>query len=219
MSLSQALSLLPLVFIGSAALISLRAFIYSFSAPLKVFSMVWIIVFTIEIAGHLMSGSNHWLYNIFYPFLYLSLTYIYQQVLQSAFIQKLIQIFYISFVVFVVINSFLIQGITTLQTLTIAVGGSFITFLAGAYFRQLYKSEDSEKITKDPFFWFSFGFILYFGGTVPFLAMLNYLWQLSEEFTKFYFLYFSNAFSIFLNILISIGFLCRKNYLKSSLYL
>lgn len=177
------------------------------------------LVFAVDIAGYitqLMDIRNHWLYNIRDPFLYLALTYIYQLQLRNKLIQKIIRVFYISFPIFVIINSHFIQGIVSLQTLTFVVGGSFITFLAGAYFWQLYVSEESEKITYDPFFWFSFGFLLYFGCTLPFLGMLNYLWELSQEFTIFYHTYISVAFSMLLNILIIVGFLCRTNYQKSS---
>ena len=220
MSFSQIISIIPLAFGGLAAIISLRAFTHHFPIHFKIFSIVWCLVFAVEFAGHItgtMNIHNHWLYNILYLFLYPSLMYVYQRQLQNTHIRKIIPVFYIGFTVFVIINSLFIQGITSLQTLTIVVGGSFITFLAGAYFWELYMSEATEKISKDPFFWFSFGFILYFGGTLPFLGMLNYLWQLSEEFTTFYFLYFLNAFAILLNVLIVTGFLCRKNYQKPSL--
>jgi hypothetical protein len=106
-------------------------------------------------------------------------------------------------------------GISDLQTGVIVAGSVYMVFLAASYFRQLYHSEESEPITRDPWFWFSFGFLIHFGGTVPFLGMLNYLWRHYPEYTRFYYTYFSNTFTVLLNLLIIAGFLCRINYQKS----
>ena len=99
--------------------------------------------------------------------------------------------------------------------MVIVGGGIFMIFLVAAYFRQLYLSEETESITRDPWFWFSFGFLIHFGGTVPFLGMLNFLWQHYKVFTSFYYIYFSNSFTLMLNLLIITGFLCRRNYQRS----
>lgn len=218
MNFFQVISILPLAFFGIAAVISLRAFTHHFPIHFKILSVLWCLHFAVDLAGHITSMMhiyNHWLYNILNMFLYPTLMYVYQRQLQNACIRKLISVFYFGFIAFVIVNSLFIQGIASLQTLTIVVGGSLIIFLAGTYFWELYMSEATEKISKDPFFWFSFGFILYFGGTLPFLGMLNYLWERNEEFTTFYYKYISNAFAILLNVLIVIGFLCRKNYQRS----
>ena len=219
MSFIHVISIFPLAFVGITAIISLQAFTYHLPIQFKILSATWCLYFAVDIAGHVTSMLhiyNHWLYNIFNLFFYPSLMYVYQWQLQNRRIRKIIPGLYVGFIVFVMINSLFIQGIATLQTLTIVVGNSIIIFLAGTYFWEMYISEATEKISRDPFFWFSFGFILYFGGTLPFLGMLNYLWQRNEEFTTFYYRYISNAFAILLNILIVIGFLCRKNYQRSS---
>jgi hypothetical protein len=172
-----------------------------------------------EIVGHFLQSRgirNHWLYNLFNPCFYILLAIIYRRVIENPSAKKVIGFFYVVFPLFILANSFFIQGIDSLQTLTIVIGGSFIIVLSCTYFWQLYQSESTETISRDPFFWFSFGFILYFGGTLPYLGMLNYLWKLSEEFTRFYFVYFYNVFSIVLNLLVTIGFLCRRSYPKLS---
>ncbi|MBX2957749.1 MAG: hypothetical protein KF846_16410 [Cyclobacteriaceae bacterium] len=100
------------------------------------------------------------------------------------------------------------------QTLSYVAGGVFIIFLSGAYFWQLLISSENDKITRDPFFWLSFALIVYFGTKVPFYGMFNYLERDFYDFTVFYHTYISNSFTIFLNVLVSIAFLCRKNYPK-----
>jgi hypothetical protein len=216
-SASKIQSFLPLIFIGLAALISLRAFVTD-SVPLKSLSRLWMVVFVVESIGHFTpeGESNHWLYNVYHYFFYLSLANIFYHQLNNEKNRIAIRVFYIVFTVFVFCNSLFFQGLSSLQTLTVVVGGSFIMFLAGAYFWQLFISTDNEQITRDPFFWLSFGLIVYFGGTIPFLGMLNYLTRNFYEFTVLYHKYISNAFSIFLNITIIVGFLCRKVYPKLS---
>jgi hypothetical protein len=200
-----------------AAVSSLSAFRFQFPLSLKLLCITWVFMFAIELVGHILQSKgirNHWLYNIFNPLFYILLALIYKRVIASSAVKRIIITFFIVFPLFIVINSLFIQGLGSLQTLTIVIGGSFVVLLSGVYFWQLYQSDSTEKISHDPFFWFSFGFVLYFGGTVPYLGMLNYLWKISQEFTRFYFVYFYNVFSIVLNVLVTIGFLCRRNYPK-----
>jgi hypothetical protein len=218
MNFERIISTAPLFFVALAAITSWCSFFYPFPKVLRQFSMLWTFILLVEIAGHLLKQyniKNHLLYNFQNVVLYLALPFIYQQVLVNSFFKKIIRLYFLIYPVFILVNSIFIQGIDNLQSLNIVVGGSFMLFLAAAYLWQLYSSEDNEKITKDPFFWFSVGFILFFGGTVPFLGMLNYLWKHYQSFTRFYYTYFSNSFVILLNILIIIGFLCRKNLQKS----
>src|SRR5690606_3524626 len=115
-------------------------FTHHFPIHFKILAVIWCLYFAVDIAGHITSMMhiyNHWLYNLLYLFLYPSLMYVYQRQLQNTRIRKIIPLFYLGFIVFVIINSLFIQGIATLQTLTIVVGGCIIIFLAGVYFWEL----------------------------------------------------------------------------------
>jgi hypothetical protein len=215
----QVISFLPLFFIGLAALLSIRVFPGESPRPLRMFAQLCIITFLVELTGHLIKGeqnANHWLYNIFHIFYYVYLASIFYQQLKSERIKLLISVFYIVFILFAIYNTLFLQDLFSLQTYPLVIGGAFSIFLSGAYFWELFISTDHESITRDPFFWFTFGLILYFGGTLPFLGMFNYMSDNFYDFTVFYYRYFSNAFSILLNILIMIGFLCRKSYQRLS---
>lgn len=218
-STEEIIFLVPLVFIGLAAIISTKAFFLNAPFPYKLFSTVCIITFLVELAGHCLKNDetpNYWLYNSYNYLVYMLLARVYSNHLSSDAVKITIQFFYLIFTAFFICNTIFIQGLFPLQTLTIVLGGGFIFFLAGSYFWELLVSPDNEKITRDPFFWFSFGLIVYFGGTVPFLGMFNYLQDNFFEFTVFYLMYFSNGFSIFLSLHIIIGFLCRRNFQKLS---
>jgi hypothetical protein len=211
-------SFLPLAFIGCAALASTRALIFVENEPLRILAKTWWIMFMVEIVGHYTRGesSNYWLYNVFHFVYYPLLASIYGHILKSEKIRHAISVFYVAFIMFALCNSVFIQGIRPLQTLTLVFGGCFISLLGVLYFWQLFISDDNDSITRDPFFWLSFGLVLYFGGTVPFLGMFNYLHKNFPDFTAFYFTYISNAFSIILNIIIIISFLCRISYPRLS---
>ncbi|SFE50723.1 hypothetical protein SAMN05518672_10736 [Chitinophaga sp. CF118] len=217
MDVEQFISTFPLFVVGLAAVVSLISFRDHYPTVLKKMSLLWVINFFIDCAGHItkhLGVKNHWIYNIHYWIMYLALAYLYQRQIQNEYVRRSISWFYVLFSILVVFES-ICFGVTDLQTIIIVAGGVFIIFLSASYFRQLYLSEETERITRDPWFWFSFGFLINFGGTVPFLGMLNYLWERFPQFTHFYYLYFSNSFTIFLNILIIAGFLCRRNYQKS----
>lgn len=214
----------PLFFLGAAAVAGLRVFFVPATTPLRLFALLCAVTFAAELLGHYMRQSgafsdgnetNHWFYNIFNAFQIFILCKIFYLKLHSDNLRVVIQFFYVVFLLFIIANTLAIQGFVAYQTLTVVVGGGFVIFLAGAYFWQLLVSPDNERITRDPFFWFSFGLIVYFGGSIPFLGMLNYLIQYYSEFTKIYFTLIYTGFSVVFNIMITIGFLCRKDYLKS----
>jgi hypothetical protein len=217
MDTKQFIVLLPLLVVGIAALVSLISFYYHYPDALRKLSVLWMVNFLVDLAGHItrhFNLHNHWLYNIYFWAMYLTLAYLYGTQIRSRFVHNCIRVFYMAFPVLITVSS-IMTGINRLQTVVVVPGGLFIIFLAAAYFRQLYLSEETASITRDPWFWFSCGLLVYFGGTVPFLGMFNYLWHHHPSFTSFYYFYFSNSFAILLNILIITGFLCRRNYQKS----
>jgi hypothetical protein len=218
------ISLIPLLFIAAAMMVSWGIFSYAKTPqvkPLRVLSIIWTTLFIVELAGHITGHfniKNHLMYNIYYPFFYMAIAYVYRSQLNRPIMKKYIDYFIFGFPVFVVLNSLFFQTIRSLQTLTIVVGGGFIIIVVLAYFLQLYNSEDNEKITHDPFFWISFGLVTFFGATVPFLGMLNNIYRHFPMFTVIYSRYVANAFSVMLNSLIIVAYLCQKKIsLKSHL--
>jgi hypothetical protein len=219
MALTEIISWLALGVFGAAALISLRSFINNFPAQLKALSILWVALFVIDLGGHVMKEKgihNHWLYNIFGWLFYLPLALLYLRNIISPTIRKLIKLFIVAFPLLIVIDSAFLEGVRQLQSVIIVCGGAGITFMAAAYMRQLFLSDSNEKISRDPWFWFSFAFIVYFGASVPYLGMFNYLWENYKDFAAVYYFYINMFFTIVLHCLIITGFLCRTNYRKSS---
>jgi hypothetical protein len=217
MTAKDLFSTFPLLVVGLAAATSLISFKYNYPDTLKKLSLLWVVNFLVDLAGHITKYfdiKNHWLYNCYFWIMYLVLAWLYGSVIQDPYVKKSVKWFLVLFPLLIAADC-IAFGITTLQTPVVVAGGVFMICLAAAYFRELYMSDENEPISRDPWFWFSFGFLIHFGGTIPFLGMLNYLWEHYRGFTSFYYLYFSNTFTILLNILIITGFLCRINYQKS----
>jgi hypothetical protein len=217
MNVKLLISTFPLVVVGCAAAVSLISFRRHYTPALRILAVFWVFNFCVDLCGHITKYygvKNHWLYNIYFWLMYLVLAYLYDGQVKNKYVHWAIRAFYLVFPLLVLAESF-VSGIGKLQTMMLVAGSIFMIFLAAAYFRQLYLSEDNESVARDPWFWFSFGFILYFGCTVPFLGMLNYLWGHYQEFTNFYYSYFCNSFAILLNLLIITGFLCQRNFQKS----
>lgn len=219
MDLTAIIQWVALTVFGAAALVSLRSFRNDFPVVMKSLSVLWITLFMIDLAGNILrirNNNNHWLYNIFGWLFYLPLALLYFRVIDSTSIRKAIRVFIPVFFVLIIIDSLLIEGVRQLQSVIIVCGGASIAFMAAAYIRQLYISESNDRISADPWFWFSLAFILYFGTSVPYLGMLNFLWENYPHFAALYYYYINISFTIVLHCLIITGFLCRTNYRKSS---
>jgi hypothetical protein len=217
MNTNQFITTLPIIVVGLAAFISLISFRNHYPLALRQMSVLWVVNFLMDLAGHITSSfniKNHWIYNIYYWILYITLAYLYDKQIQNSFVHKSIRWFFILFPLLIITES-VISGITDLQPFVIVIGDIFMIYLLVAYFRQLYMKEENESITRDPWFWFSFGFLVHFGGTAPFLGMLKFLWNHYPTFTRFYYSYFSNSFTILLNLLIITGFLCSRRVYHS----
>jgi len=217
MDAKNLIAVLPLFIVGAAAIISLISFKNDYPVALKKLSVFWVFNFCVDLTGHITKNlgiKNHWLYNIYFWVMYLVLAHLYDLQIRNKFVHKSIRVFYFLFPLLILVES-QVSGIKDLQTIVLVAGSVFMIFLAAFYFRQLYLSEETEVITRDPWFWFSFGFIIYFGCTVPFLGMFNYLWSHYKVFTSFYYTWFCNSFAILLNVFIITGFLCRRTFQKS----
>lgn len=208
----------PLLFIAASAAIGWQSFRPRFPLAVRLFSAAWTLWFLLDAAGHVMAFfglRNLWLYNLLYVAYFPAVAYAYQHELTNPKIRAAITVFYPLFFLFAGVNTFFVQGLHDLQTATVVAGGTFLIFLSASFFRQLYQSEDNEKITREPFFWFSCGLIICYGGTVPFIGMLNYLVRHFPRFARFYYVYFYDPFFIVLSLLTATGFLCRKLFPKS----
>ena len=130
--------------------------------------------------------------------------------IQRRWIQKTIQVFTVVFPLFVLVNTIWIQGFFTLQTFSFVPGGSFILLLCVAYLGELYAREETQDIFRNPIFWFSLAYLIYFAVSVPYFGMLNYLVTNYLSFATLYYELIYEPTICLYNIFLIIGFLWMK---------
>lgn len=180
----------------------------------KSFSYFWLFVLIVEITGHTLGrngNNNHWLYNISFAITYLLLPWFFSRFPEADFLKKIYPGYAAAFVLFVMVQALYEKPFTELQTPVIVSGGIAVIFFAAYYLWHLYKSDEIIPVHKDPHFWISIGFLFYYVALTPFLGMLNYLWEHYRSFTITYNLIINFGFTILLNTLISVSFLCPKS--------
>ena len=158
--------------------------------------------------------KNHFVWNIIYVIQLTLVPFFFKSWLRRLWIKKIITIYIYIFPLSVLINTLWIQGFFTLHTYNLVIGGSFILFLSVAYLGELYTNEESQNILRNPVFWFSLAYLIYFAVSVPYLGMLNYLWTNYPKFTTLYYELIFKGTNCLYNILLTIGFLCLKVRVK-----
>ena len=190
--------------------------VYRRSWPLSYRVLALFILFYVllDTAGSIMAAfykmNNLFYYNIVYDIQVIIISYFFYHQLHSHFIKKVILRFLFIFLLFALLNTIWLQGFFTWQTYSYVLGGSFIILLSVAYLWQLYISEETRSIFRDPVFWFSLAWILYFGITVPYFGMLNYLLKNFPSLALKYYLLVIDITDCLRNILLTIGFICIR---------
>ena len=191
-------------------------FIFHKTLPLSFrgFVLLIILLSVLETIGNAIGFfgkiKNHFFFNIIYAIEFTLVPYFFKHCLHSLWLKKIIRVFVFIFPLFVLVNTVWIQGFFTLQTYSFVIGGSFILLLSVSYLGELYTNEESQNILRNPVFWFSLAYLIYFAVSVPYFGMLNYLVANYLSFaTLYYELIYEGTICLY-NILLTIGFLCMK---------
>lgn len=159
---------------------------------------------------------NHVLFNIFDPVEFFVIPLFYHYHLTSRGLKNLIRGYLFIFPIFVIVNLTWIQNFHQLATLSYVVGAGFTMLLTMAYLWQLYTSDDTESIFRDPVFWISLGYVFYCAVSIPYLGMLNDLWDKHPVFTRqYYFIMYYGAI-IINRIFLTVAFICMNRSVNRS---
>jgi len=151
---------------------------------------------------------NHALFNFFDPLEFFLVPLFFRFQLTSAWLKRVITGYLFIFPIFVLVNLLWIQDLQHLATNSYVAGAAFTLLLCVAYLWQLYNSEDTESIYIDPVFWISLGYVFYTAVSIPYLGMLNDLWNKHPQFTRqYYFIMYYGAI-IVNRIFLTIALLC-----------
>ena len=184
-------------------------------------SLAWLILLLglVETAANILAFNNiknHFLFNLSESVRFLGVARFFYVVLANSALKKIALGFLFLFPVFVLANMVLVQGFFTLNTASYVLGGSFVLLLSVAYIWQLYVSDETRSIFRDPAFWISLAYLLFLAVSVPYIGMLNYLWNKYPSFTSHYYDYIFQTALIIHNILLTAGFLCMRPSLKQN---
>lgn len=204
----------PTVFVLACGITTLILFRNSWPVSYRILA-IFIFLYTImDTAANILAAFyeqyNHYVYNFLYTIQFLIIPAFFYYHLKSRFLKKAIAYYFIIFPLFVIINTIWFQGIYTLQTFSYVLGGSFALLLCVAYLWQLYISEETHSIFRDPVFWFSLAWLLNFAFTVPYLGMLTYLLNNFPDFAEAYYRLVIDVSDSLRSILLMTGFLCMR---------
>ncbi|HET9278975.1 MAG TPA: hypothetical protein VFN95_12345 [Flavitalea sp.] len=177
------------------------------------FTLLTIMLGVLETIGNIIGfvyGNNHFFFNILYAIEMTFVPWFFKFWIQRRWIQKTIQVFTVVFPLFVLVNTIWIQGFFTLQTFSFVPGGSFILLLCVAYLGELYTREETQDIFRNPIFWFSLAYLIYFAVSVPYFGMLNYLVTKYLSFATLYYELIYEPTICLYNIFLIIGLLWMK---------
>lgn len=204
----------PLFFDWLSGITVLVIYRKSWPKSYKVLGLFILFYVILDSIGSVMAAfyrtNNLFYYNIIYDVQFIIISYCFYHWLYGSTIKKMIVGFFFLFPLFVLINTIWFQGFFTWQTYSYVFGGIFIILLSVGYLWQLYLSEETKSIFRDSVFWFVLAWIIYFGITVPYFGMLNYLLKNFPSLALNYYLLVIDVVDCLRNILITAGFLCIR---------
>ena len=200
------------------AILALRCWHKNTSIACRIFIIVWVLTFFTETAGKLMGHygiHNLWLYNLFNVFFYPGILILYTDVF-TARRQRWI-IFIAAFVLAGWTIEFLLTHDITLQLNTYynTVASAAIIFLALAYLVKLFlDKETTTPLRNDFYYWFSLGFIIYFGFNAVMIGMYTKIIESKSLLLSDFTFYANHLITLVLHIFLWKGFWAAFKWMK-----
>ncbi len=193
-------------------LISLTSILFNRPKYLKLFSIFIFISISIEwyawhLARHLHS-NNLWLYNIYTLFEFIFLPLFYSFIIESKKIKYFVQYFIFIYPFLFFINIFWIQGFYTFNTYSYVLGSTIVLFLIIIFFREILFSNNKMVLSREPTFYISSAFFLFFLIEIPYTILLPYFATHANT-VSMALIWILKILNILLYILLSIAFLCK----------
>jgi len=207
-------------FILLAAIAALSAFFLKrISIFFYLFPFYLIITFFVEASGIWLSNHGQTttlLYNIFTTFEFMFYFWIMRIIINNIRIRRVLVYIFFIYPLLVVLNMlFLQKGNIQFHTLTYSLGCFIVVGSAIAYFYELFQSDKSIDLARDPYFWICSGLLFFYSCGYPLFAVTNFFAAPSNVFIQNY-----NSISSLLNILLYSSFiiasLCRIRIRKFS---
>jgi hypothetical protein len=169
--------------IGFAFAASLLSFKYNYPRHLKLFSVLLGVTFVVEITAAVIFkklGLNAYrsaLYNQFALFEFVAYGYFFYLISSNRQVKRIIVFFTCLFPVLWVATTFFLFGYTGWNTVVLTVGGYFTVLFSLLYIYYSSAYEDLTGLSKRSEFWIAIGMIIFYSCQVPYLGVLNVLYE------------------------------------------
>lgn len=160
--------------------------------------------------------SNVHLYNILSSGQIVFYLWLFNQIIKDGRVRRVLRIAAIVYPVFVLLNKFLVQKGAQYLSLTVALGSLCIVLAAIYYFYELFQSEKSINLVREPSFWIASGLLFFYSCSFPLFSLLNYFYSPSNTII-FYLMHLSSVLNALLYSSFFIAFICRIKIRKFSL--
>lgn len=179
--------------------------------------MLWPLTFFMEVTGKIMAGlglHNVWLYNLYLAVFYPAIIFMYRDVFSGNIIKFLIKIaavFYVTWSVCYLI----LYNISTINTYNLLAASGFVIFLALLYLIKLFlDKETTTPLRNDYYYWFSIGFLLYFGFNGIMLGMYTKIITSKAYWLPYFIFYANHLITFVLHICLWAGFIAARKWMK-----
>ena len=186
------------------AVLAIRCWRKKKSFEWQVFILACVLTFLIEVTGKITGRflhlNNHWLYNIYFIFFYCSLITFYAGVFANQWIKKCALTLAATLFAWDIIY-FIINGVYRLNTSFPTIGGAIVLCFAIIYLAIIFIDNKIETpLSKDPVYWFSTGFILYFSHNIVLIGLLNSLLKEPTGTFRFFSFYINHALTLVVHV-------------------
>ena len=199
------------------AILALRSWRKKKSMAWKFFILLWPITFITEATGKILAGfglHNVWLYNLYDVIFYPVIIFIYSHVFSTAFIKMAIKAITFVFVPWAIWN-FILQSNNGINTYYSLAGSSIIILLAIFYLIKLFLDTAATfPLRYDYYYWFSTGFLLYFGFNVIMMGMYTKIITSKVVWLPHFLFYANHLITFVLHSCLWAGFYAARKWMK-----
>lgn len=187
------------------------------SLPWKFFILLWPLTFITEAAGKILAGyglHNVWLYNLYDIVFYPAIIFFFTGVFSNTSVKKVITVITIVFILWAVWN-FIEQTNNGINTYYSLAGSSIIILLAVLYLIKLFlDTETTSPLRRDYYYWFSAGFLLFFGFNVIMMGMYTKIINSKVAWLPQFLFYANHLITFILHCCLWAGFVAARKWMK-----
>lgn len=154
--------------------------VFGYKSLTKDQRLIWLFVIATFVNDSLalllkvLHRTNLWVYHFFVPVSFIIILGVYAYHLsETQFMKRVFRWVIIIFVLLAVFNTIWLQGLYSFNSNMISLSSLIYMILAIAYFYQLIKTREQERLDKVPMVWFNTGILLYHSGSLILFLFVN----------------------------------------------